>query len=378
MTKKWIGFATCSVLAWAAGITACSSTGSDIKLGEQAGSGGQASTIGSGGNDDFTSGKGGGCNELTVEFEKQIPTVMLLIDRSSSMFDNAYGQNQDRWQPLYDALVDPSSGIVKQLDGEVRFGLATYTNNGGDNTCPIMSEVSPKLDNFGAIQSAYDQASTKPNFKGETPTGPALLRATEILAQVAEPGPKYILLATDGEPDTCGHPDPQCGQDESITAVQAAHDAGIGTIVVGIGNEVGAKHLADLANAGDGQAVEDPTQSWIYTCKNSGISDQNGSYAPTGGDATYYQPADQTQLETDIHGIIMGVRDCVFELKAKVDIELGHLCTVELDEKSLPHNTSWKLKSETELEVIGDACDDLKTISASIHIDCPCDVVKPL
>ncbi len=380
MQMKWFGFAASGAFAWMFGLIACGSN-SDAKLPGQSGSGGDSalsSSIGAGGNGNFASGTGGGCNELTVEFEKQIPTVMVLIDRSSSMFDNAYGTSKDRWQPLYDALVDPNTGIVKQFEGDVRFGLATYTNNGSDNTCPIMSEVAPKLGNFSAIQSTYDQASTKPNFKGETPTGPALLRATQILEQVADPGPKYILLATDGVPDTCAHPDPQCGQDESITAVQAAYAAGIGTIVIGIGNEVGAKHLSDLANAGEGQAVEEPTQNWIYTCKNSGISGQNGSYAPSGGDAAYFQPADQAQLETDIHGIIMGVRDCVFELKAKVDVNQAHLCTVELDEKALPHNTSWNLKSETELEVIGTACDELKTVSEAIHIDCPCDIVGPL
>jgi hypothetical protein len=378
MDNRWMGIAAASACVCAT--TACGLTASDAKLGEEAsGSGGGiALASGVGGNIDLTSGSGGGCNELTVEFEKQVPTVLLLIDRSSSMFDNAYGSSPDRWQPLYDALVDPNNGLVKQLDSEVRFGLATYTNNGHGGTCPIMSEVAPKLGNYASVKSAYDQESSKPNFKGETPTGPAVLRATEILKQVAEPGPKYIILATDGEPDTCGHPDPQCGQDESITAVQAAYDAGIGTIVIGIGGEVGVKHLRDLANAGDGQTVEEPDQSWIYTCLNSGISAKNASYVPSGGDANYYQPADQSQLEVDLHGIIIGVRDCVFKLKAKVDVDQAYLCKVELDGNALPHNTSWKLKSDTELEITGTACDDLKTVSKAIHIDCPCDVVEPL
>ena len=46
---------------------------------------------------------------------------------------------------------------------------------------------------------------------------------------------KYIVLVTDGAPNTCLVRDPQCGQDASVAAVQAAFGAGIRTLVVGLG-----------------------------------------------------------------------------------------------------------------------------------------------
>ena len=63
------------------------------------------------------------------------------------------------------------------------------------------------------------------------------------LSKITDGGSKYIVLATDGEPDTCpgtcvgptcpvpdrpGWPrDPQCGQDRSVAAVQEAFKQGI-------------------------------------------------------------------------------------------------------------------------------------------------------
>ena len=255
----------------------------------------------------------------------------------------------------------------------------TYTNQAHAQTCPAVTEVAPAMNNFSAIKAAYDQASSKPSFKGETPTGPAIHRARQILSAIDSDGPKYIVLATDGEPDTCGHPDPQCGQDESITAVQEAYQAGIETIVIGLGNDVGAKHLKDLANAGAGKPVEAPDQSWIYTCHKTGISGMNATYAQSGGGNTvFYKPTDTAQLSADMNGIIMGVRDCAFDLKLRVEPEEAHLCEVQLDGVSLEHGVSWELASETSLELVGASCEALKKNSKKLYINCPCDVLAPL
>src|SRR5262245_19025137 len=51
------------------------------------------------------SGSGDSCNSLTVDFKPVTPTVLLLVDRSSSMFDLGFGPSPDRWAPLKEALV---------------------------------------------------------------------------------------------------------------------------------------------------------------------------------------------------------------------------------------------------------------------------------
>src|SRR5690606_1952321 len=46
-----------------------------------------------------------GCNDLEVEFESITPTILVLVDRSSSMFDQPLADYPNRWEPLKEALV---------------------------------------------------------------------------------------------------------------------------------------------------------------------------------------------------------------------------------------------------------------------------------
>src|SRR5262245_6508458 len=112
-------------------------------------------------------GAGGACPDVHVNFEKVIPTVVLLIDQSGSMTTSFGGGS--RWSVLHDTLMDPSTGIVKELENEVRFGLALYSGDGGAN-CPAVTEVTTSLGNYAAIASVYNSASP---FK-ETPTGESI------------------------------------------------------------------------------------------------------------------------------------------------------------------------------------------------------------
>jgi len=368
---RWLAWTTAAVM-----VAACTAGGSNDKGAGGAGADGSGAGDGIGGNFSASGGSdtGGGCNDLTVEFEAQTPTVILLIDRSGSMFDQAYGSSPDRWSPLYDVLMDATNGVVAALQSTVRFGFAAYTNDPGQAACPILDEVAPTLDNYSAIDQIYSSLGTKPPFKAETPTGVSVSAVAASLAAFTEPGPKYIVLATDGEPDTCAHPDPQCGQDESIVAVQAAFDEGIRTFVIGIGNEVGGKHLSDLANAGAGLAVEEPDASFLNTCVNSGIASMAAEYATVGGDAEYYQPADQAALQDNLSAIIEGVRECGYELKESVKLDKAAECEVLIDGVPVEHATGWTLVDEETLELLPGACHQLQ-MAQQIDISCPCEAI---
>src|SRR5690606_23607575 len=120
---------------------------------------------------------------------------------------------------------------------------------------PLMDVIDIETGNLDSIVALYDEVSVDPastgpdpqTYKGETPTGEAIRAVIPVLDSDRAPGPKFLLLVTDGEPDTCATPDPQCGQDESIAAVQEAYEKNIKTFVVGVG-EIGLEHLQDLAN----------------------------------------------------------------------------------------------------------------------------------
>jgi len=305
----------------------------------------QDSLIGDGGTSDGNFGDG--CINEKITFGKQIPTVVLLIDQSGSMTSGFGGSN--RWDVLYDALMNPTTGIVKLLETEVRFGLALYT--GTDNECPKLTEVSMALGNYNAIDAVYGPAQPD----SETPTGESIDGVVTTLVPYPEPGPKVIVLATDGEPDTCAVPNPQNGQPEAVAAAQAAFTQGIETYIISVGATVSVGHMQDMANAGKG--------------------------VPVGGSQNepYYQALDQQALYDAFQTIIYGVRPCTLQLNGTVDPAQAGQGQVALDGKPLGYQDpdGWKLNSPSEIELVGAACDAIKEGDHSIDISFPCGVFKP-
>lgn len=379
---KAMGLLTGMALAVVGSVVGCGSSKEDGPSAD--GAGGGTFLDPSDGNDDDDEKKKRecnpqpGCNDLQVEFESIVPTVMILVDRSSSMFDIPFGDSPNRWQPLKDALVG-DDGVLRQLDGAVRFGFATYTHQqvNGAAACPLMDVIDIETDNFESIEALYDDVSVDPattgpdpqSYKGETPTGAAIRSVLPALEAYESPGPKFLLLVTDGEPDTCAVPDPQCGQDEAISAVQEAYDKNIKTFVIGVG-EIGHDHLQDLANAGAGEPVQ--RRGIGADCEESNLA----TYSDAGGDARYYRPENPAALRDDIGGIIGGVRSCEFKLSEEVDLEEADKGTVLLDCDGLPYDddNGWRMKSSTELELVGDSCTAIKTtIRPDLYITFPCE-----
>jgi hypothetical protein len=268
----------------------------------------------------------------------------------------------------------------------VRFGLMTYTGNSTTRECPVLTSVAPALGNYDAIKRIYDEASPRPTFKADTPTGPGMRGAIAALAEVIIPpdqvgGPKSIILITDGEPDTCATPDPSCGQDESIAAVQAAFDMGIATYVIGISSDVGTLHLQDLANAGAGLPVREPDMTFMYNCLNPGFAVRSARYAAPGtapGTAPVYQPADPAAIATTLRAVIRGVHGCSFALHGEVNLDEADRGTVLLDGMKLVYQDShgWRMNDTRTLELVGDACARLQTDASRLVISFPCDVVQ--
>lgn len=344
----------------------CASDGAPCAAGQVCNSDGLCGPAGTGGSGGSSSagvefvgsssstGTGGdlpdSCADVTVTFDKQIPTVVLLIDQSGSMTESFGGGT--RWNVLYDTLMDPGTGLVKALESDVRFGLALYTSEDGNagGTCPMLTEVPITLGNYDAIDAVYSLAHPK----GDTPTGESIDAVAAKLDAVSEPGPKVIVLATDGEPDTCAVPNPQHGQSESIAAAQAAFAKDIRTFIISVGSDVGVQHLQDVANAGVGLPVGGPDK------------------------APYYVGLNQQALIDAFTNIIQGVRTCVFTLNGKVDPTMASQGKVTIDGQSISYGGSdgWKLNSPTEIEIVGASCDLVQTGEHTIAITFPCGSVE--
>jgi hypothetical protein len=358
---------------------------------------GTGSTLNVGGDLNSTAGTGGGCNDLTVATKEVTPTVLLLVDNSSSMFE----PRDKLWDPLYNVLMTKGTGIVDSLDEKVRFGFTSYRGSStiNDPACPNLFEVDYKIGNFDAIDTLYKArgAEYMQGLKWETPTGAAIRKAAEKLAayEADPPGPKYILLVTDGNPNTCGALDPQCGSDESIKAVQDAKMMGIGTFAVGIGDIVqanvgcetawgrcGPLHLQDLANAGQGLPVAAPPDQLKYQActPTQMLAATYAGAAETPGTAPFYTAANATELETAIKGLLNSVVSCTYDMNATV-VGNAALGTVIVNGMPVTYNdpNGWKLEdNKTQVTLQGTACDSFKAMPGSeLKVSFPCKVAVP-
>ncbi|MEM9452886.1 MAG: vWA domain-containing protein [Myxococcota bacterium] len=274
----------------------------------------------------------GGCAEVQVQVDPIIPTLFLLVDQSGSMNNNFSGQS--RWDAMYETLMDPANGVVTTLASQVRFGLALYTSDGGfaGGECPLLDTVEPALDNFTAIDDVFDPADPL----GDTPTGESLAAVAQMLADFQADGPKGIVLATDGEPDTCDEPNPQNGQPESLEAAAEAFNLGITTYIISVGDDVGADHLQEMANVGVGKAPDDAMP------------------------APYYQALDVMQLVDAFEEIIGTFVSCELAIEGEVDLDQACDGTVTLDGTELECGVDYDLPDQSTLVLQGEACETLR------------------
>ena len=293
----------------------------------------------------FTSG----CGEVDVQVEPVTPTIVLLVDQSGSMTSDFQGV--DRWDAIYETLMDPDDGVVAMLEGLVRFGLTLYTSEDGydGGECPMLTSVGPALNNRDAIDGVFAPA----NPVDETPTGESLEAVAIELAAFDEEGPKAIVLATDGEPDTCEQPNPQEGQPESLAAAELAYSMGITTFVISVGNEVGADHLQEMANVGVGKPPDDPNP------------------------APYYQALNADELVAAFDEIIGTFVSCQLTINGEVDLAKACEGTVVLDGEVLECGVDWEVTDPTTLDLLGEACETLKDGDPhDVAASWPCGVVS--
>jgi hypothetical protein len=363
------------------------------------------------------------CNSKGIEFENVVPSVLMLVDRSTSMFKNniqtgdptrpstcfdggspAFGADEDRWSAMRKAVA-----ALEPLAAEVMFGMSTYTSfNDSAATCPDMPQLTTLLPGQAAFADIL--AELPPNVeacpakKSETPTWEAIEKGTAALAAVEIEGPKYLVVITDGEPDSCLLFDPQCGQDAAIGAAQDAFAANITTFVIGLGSDVGEKFLNDLAHAGQGLEVQPPDGSGVDCLRqivqaddptvNFDFNNYRDSAMATYGadgleydDKLYFAPTDLAALQQQLTSLIAGVRTCDYEMDTSVVVAQANKGAVRLN---LPDGThqdlvygdpnGWALSAENDYTVTiqGTACDKILADEvAGLQIEFPCEVRVP-
>ncbi len=299
---------------------------------------------------DASHDNGNVCGEVALASQKVIPNVVLIIDQSSSM-DERFGSST-RWQVLREALL-AETGLIKEFQNSVKFGATFYSAKDGNQTCPMLTEVEMAMGNYDNIKAKYPAKTIE-----DTPTGDAIDAVLAKLPKEKEldptyaQGPTIFILATDGEPDTCKKLDPQEGQPEALDAVKRAFTMNIRTYVIAVGNEVGQKHLNDLANVGVGNTTMTQAPSW--------------------------RANDDKGLRDSLRSIVAGEVNCDVTLKGTVT---GNACsgTIRIAGKDVPCNdpNGYELVNPSLVRMKGTACDAIKrgeTLTARF----PCGEAIPL
>ena len=401
------------------------------------GMGGDVGLSGAGGNPDAAS-----CQQKDVMFTPMNPTVYLLVDRSGSMFHCLSGNtgdavcsdpNNTSWTNLRKAI----ETVLPTLDSQVRLGFTTVwgTNPAGGGMCPslqgmLTDNVSPALNNASAIAMKYDGLMFPPNstqqgVKFESPASESLDNVTKALMADTSPGHKYIIFITDGQPDYCDDSNSLCAPDSVIWKLQAAYEAGIKTIVMGIQTalfDLAPGVLQAWANAGAGEPTMAPVRTggtsfdfydqcdgvtgWASDLTSSGQTamrgDTLGMYSTTSGPTMPYQPSasDETALTTALSTALSGVRSCTFDLSTfQIDADKLTEAIIYLQDSSagqeiIPLDSSktngWYMNNitattgangqvmhtATELQLFGDWCNKLRApTTTDIKFNFPCDLI---
>lgn len=308
--------------------------------------------VGGTNNGGTSSGGGNTCGEVDVTFEKQIPTVVLLIDRSGSMWETDFSPH--RWGAVRSALFDSNNGVVTSLEDDVQFGLALYNSEGGDagGECPVMKTTLPVFGAAALTETEFD--SWDPSR--DTPTGDAIdwIVSDYNFGEVL--GPMVIILATDGEPDTCEIPNPNdpignpAGRAESIDAVTNAYSSGIDTFVISVGPDVAVDHLQDLANLGRGKSIDTTEDEPVYLATSS------------------------QDLNIAFDEIINGVRSCSIELDGEIESGFEDDGTVTIDGNEILKDdpNGYIIPDNKTIEFIGSSCDLIKSGDRNIQVEFPC------
>jgi hypothetical protein len=201
------------------------------------------------------------CGLFRAPLERLPPDVLIVLDRSASMTGQVLPPGFDVGMfvtclllgncPMTAAKWDAMTGALKSSvmvsAATVNYGLKFFPS---DENCGVTegANVPVAANNFAAIGSAIDM--TRPG--GFTPTATVMASAGRYLMGLTRPNPRFVLLATDGEP-TCGSGGGGMGTDAqaAITAVTNLASSGIPVYVIGIATQgMADATLSSMATAG--------------------------------------------------------------------------------------------------------------------------------
>ncbi len=283
------------------------------------------------------------CGSATSTATRQPADVLLVLDRSGSMdYSTSTDSNCSRGSTTctarWPALTSAVDSTLTSTSGTINWGLKLYSSPNG-SACTVNSgvEVPISATSVSAIQSQIAAISPSNN----TPTAQAIAAATAYLSTVNDPNGKFILLATDGEPNCApGGSSSTTNVQGTVDAIAAAKAAGFLVYVIGIGPSVG-----NLDN-----------------------------FAAAGGTTNYY-PATSPQALTDAFASISKlVATCVFTSTKPPPAPDNVAVYLNKNLVTKDDADGWSFGSDTQTIILkGNSCDEAMAANSAVQIlfGCP-------
>lgn len=326
-------------------MVSCGSSQGTEGGGNTGGSGFVVGGAGGGSNSDAGnsgSGNGGGtaCAQQQVPIKALPPDILIIQDRSLSMNDDS-NDNQctggcgsnSKWAQVTTAI----GNVATATQSSVNWGLFYFGD--GKSMCGINTQPDVQVAAGNAPQIVASLAANAPN--GATPTAATVNNAVAYLQTLTDPNPKYLLLATDGEPNCLNGNANSKDVQGAITAVGNAKAAGFPVFVIGIGNiSTATAALNSMAQAGGMQQI---------------------------GATSYYAVVDTASLETALTNIVGMVASCTISLQ---NVPSGQWSmaiwatdssgkTVQIP-NSATDGWAYTDTSRSSITLVGNTCDSLK------------------
>ncbi len=181
--------------------------------------------------------------------------LLVVLDRSGSMCENQGGKGNDcnsdqsKWKQTTAGL---SAFFASDKSKGITATLIPFPPVGGGNSCEAGTYSKPDPTWIADLPNAtsLSEAINKLGQDNSTPTVGALKGAVAYADTIAAKGKVAIIVATDGQPNTCG------GIDD-VGAVASGAAAKYKTYAIGIGNAGNLDKIAAAGGTGTAYATND-------------------------------------------------------------------------------------------------------------------------